>query len=370
MIDDLNINIQSKNINQKPILSIILCSRNDHYMGNSLWRLETSLNYLALCVNELGKEKNVEVLVTDWGSRTPLYKEIKLTPMASKIVSFVVVPPDLARQTQKDSPFSEVHALNAAARRASGEYIGRIDQDILIGKRFLRTFFEMVEKKPLLGFDLDSVVLFANRRSIPYRFAVRCPSFEIVESFIDKSGKSLTVWGYNPWCPTAFWTSYVGILLLNRKLWFECGGYNEEFIYYDWMETEMIVRLKKKYPVVNLGALVGNHFFHLDHYNPDFSSKTGTHLRAKGVSNPYVDIEQEPEEFHPNDKDWGLNQEDVPVVYCANNCRNIVKPKNIPVFTRWLSLSIFLFTIDIGIVFEKILNFPRAIRKHSQGQET
>src|SRR4051794_2589022 len=29
-----------------PVLSLILCSRNDAYMGNSRWRLETTLNFI------------------------------------------------------------------------------------------------------------------------------------------------------------------------------------------------------------------------------------------------------------------------------------------------------------------------------------
>jgi hypothetical protein len=31
-----------------PILSFVICSRNDNHGGNSLWRLQTALNYLGL----------------------------------------------------------------------------------------------------------------------------------------------------------------------------------------------------------------------------------------------------------------------------------------------------------------------------------
>ena len=48
-------------------LSLILCSRNDAYMGNSRWRLETTLNSLGDRVRALGKTGDVEVVVADNG---------------------------------------------------------------------------------------------------------------------------------------------------------------------------------------------------------------------------------------------------------------------------------------------------------------
>src|SRR5262249_49549919 len=119
-------------------LSLILCSRNDEYMGNSRWRLETTLNSLGERIHRLGRSADVEVLVADWGSDVPLADAMTLEPAAAAIVSFVTIPPGVARARQGDSPFPEVLALNAAARRARGDYIGRIDQDTLVGDWFLK----------------------------------------------------------------------------------------------------------------------------------------------------------------------------------------------------------------------------------------
>src|ERR1700730_10004235 len=79
-----------------PVLSLILCSRNDQYMGNSLWRLQTALNYVARNVEELGRENDVEVLVADWGSEVPLRDVLELSPAAARITSFIVIPPRTA----------------------------------------------------------------------------------------------------------------------------------------------------------------------------------------------------------------------------------------------------------------------------------
>src|SRR5882672_5606856 len=93
-----------------PIISLILCSRNDQYMGNSRWRLNTTLNYLAQRMDELGREKDVEIVVADWGSTIPLREVLELSPAAARIVSFLLIPPGIARDLQKDSPFPEVLA--------------------------------------------------------------------------------------------------------------------------------------------------------------------------------------------------------------------------------------------------------------------
>ncbi len=123
-----------KRVQTTPVLSLILCSRNDQYMGNSRWRLETALNYVAGRVEALGRERDVEVLVADWGSEVPLREVVRLGPTAARIVSFVTVPPALARDLQRDSPFPEVLALNAAARRARGR-VHRADRSGHAGRR-------------------------------------------------------------------------------------------------------------------------------------------------------------------------------------------------------------------------------------------
>ena len=102
--------------------------------------------------------------------RSSLQEVLQLTPAAAKITSFLLIPPDVARPLQKDSPFAEVLALNAAARRARGAYVGRIDQDTLVGRRFLEVFFGLHDGRQKLEVPLDRALLFSNVRMVPYRF--------------------------------------------------------------------------------------------------------------------------------------------------------------------------------------------------------
>jgi hypothetical protein len=280
---------------KSPLLSIILCSRNDRYLGNSRWRLETALNYVGDHVQALGRERDVEVLVTDWGSEVPLRDVVALGPAAASIVSFVSVPPALAQELQQDSPFPEVLALNLAARRARGSYIGRIDQDTLVGERFLRQFLAWVEGEAPVDVPLDAALLFANRRSIPYRFSVCCPGLPTVKRFVRSFGDRLRIE-----TGRVFYTIDVGMWLLHRRLWNECGGYDERMIYMNDMEIDMATRLMSKYPMIDLGKLVGYDFYHLDHYHPRGSRSSATHRRVN------VERPQEPADFQPNGDGWGL----------------------------------------------------------------
>ena len=293
---------------QGPLLSLILCSRNDAYMGNSRWRLETSLNYVGERVHALGRSADVEVIVTDWGSEVPLGNVVRLGPAASRIVSFLTVSPDLASALQRDSPFPEVLALNAAARRARGEYIGRIDQDTLVGAGFLRWLFAEVDRPRRSGASdvaLERSLLFANRRSIPYRLAAACPRPWTVEKFVALAGRRLRIE-----TGRVFYRIDVGIWLLHRRLWHDCGGYDERMIYMNDMEIEMANRLMSKYPMIDLGRLVDYDFFHLDHYHPRGSRSSSTHRKVNGDA-------AASRGYQPNGDGWGLA--DFPLVLAPSS---------------------------------------------------
>jgi hypothetical protein len=287
----------------RPALSLVLCSRNDRYQGDSVWRLQTALDYAGRRVAELGREEDVEIVVSDWGSEFPLRDRLELTPQAARIVRFLTIPPDVARAEQKDSPFPEVLALNAAVRRASGEYVGRIDQDTLVGRRFFEIFFWLREKQRLLV-PLESTVMISNRRGIPYRFAVRRPSLWAVERYLDWRGNSLSLHDRPPQ-PEAcyFYLVFIGVYLMHRDIWEHCRGFDESFIYMDHMETDLTLRLSTGYHVIDLGAIVDHSFYHLDHEHPWVSrSRSRDHRNA----NPLRSLDEMPPEVVPNSATWGL----------------------------------------------------------------
>ena len=315
----------------RPKLSLILCTRNDSYQGNSVWRLQTGLNYTAKAAAEVGRLDDVEIVVGDWGSETPVRDALSLTPEAARIARFVTIPPEIARAEQKDSPFPEVLALNAAARRARGEYIGRIDQDILVSARFFEKFFWLAEKQRLLV-PFEKAVL-SNRRNIPYRFAVSLPSLAVVARYIRWFGSYLP--RMDPPPAHLFYQCWIGILLMHRDIWHECGGYDERFIYMDFMEMDVILRLSSRYQVVDLGELVDCAFYHLNHERPRVTRHVNRYRRKV---NPWRTLDDMPEDFAPNGREWGLVKHDLEML--PGHAGEAAGPSFVPTWLTCAALSL------------------------------
>lgn len=169
-------------------LTFVLCSRNDGYGGNSLWRLQTSINFLAHHAAVLDILDRIEVFVSDWGSVEPLRDAVRLSHEACRIARFVEVPVEVARAHQRDSVFAEVLANNTAIRRATGRFVARIDQDTLVGPRFLAAFLALAARGTVHGGSVEAAPMFVGRRSISYSFARTSPALERVLSLVERCG--------------------------------------------------------------------------------------------------------------------------------------------------------------------------------------
>ena len=277
-----------------PLLSLVISSRNDQHEGNSVWWLQTTLNFVGRNVSLLNLCRQVELIVTDWGSDIPLRKVVELSEEACAITRFLEIPPDIAVKEQKDSPFPEVLANNAAIRRARGEFIGRIDQDTLVDKAFLSGFFTAFDDPE--NESLKSTLMFVGRRSIPKQLTLLSPDFQVVLDFLRTFGKWLPKEGRGR---TPWWDIPVGIMLLHRQIWYEAGGYDERMLYWGFMETNLALRLENKYKLIDLEELIDCPFYHLKH------SKQRLALTSRR-KNP----RRRPEP-RPRKQDWGLAQYDL-----------------------------------------------------------
>lgn len=278
------------------VLSFIICSRNDSYMGDPMWRLSTAINYLSRQVHLLKRETQIEILVADWGSEERIDRVAELTEESTSITKFLYVPKEEADRLQKDSPFAEVFPLNAAARRANGQYIGRIDQDTLVTKEFIEHFFLHYEGKDY-GFDLRDSYLFVSRKQVPYSFTQKHPSLGDLEQFIYIYGS----WSYSEEQKFCHWASPVGILMMHKDMWYDVGGYDERLIYYWYMDIDLAARLLSKYPIINIGKVYGYHFFHLEHVKPGLKFRFSHRKR-----NPDWAKSLNKSSLNPNGTNWGL----------------------------------------------------------------
>jgi hypothetical protein len=271
-------------------------------MGNSRWRLETSVNLALLNAKEANFLEKLEIIISDWGSEVPLSEVLSLVPEAKEKVSFVHIPAEIAQKEQKDSKFPEVIALNAAARRASGEYIGRIDNDTIVGKEFYSKFKNCIDNKGNLWFKPENVFMFVERRSIPYRISHKSFPLFYIEKYLKWFGEKLKVESAREWS-LPFWWSPVGIMIFHREIWDNSNGYNEKLIYWGWMEGDLALRLAQKHHLIDFKDHVGNHLYHLEHYSNliDYKDRNGPATPRKKNTPVFEELK-----YSENDENWGL----------------------------------------------------------------
>lgn len=290
-------------MNNQILVSLILCSRNDSYMGNSRWRLETSINLALLNAKVANFINKLEIIVSDWGSEVPLIDVLNLVPESKGRVKFVHVPSDVAKVEQKDSKFPEVIALNVAARRSRGEYIGRIDNDTVVGADFFRKFEQLYENNPTDELDLADSFLFVERKSVPYRISRLSLTLPVISFFIESFSsffkmESATDWGRK------FWHSPVGIMIFHRDIWNATQGYDERLIYWGWMEGDLALRLEQKHKIVEFSKFVGYNFYHLEHYSNlvEYKDRNGTATPRKKNEPKFEGLN-----YCENNNNWGLH---------------------------------------------------------------
>lgn len=279
----------------KPLLSIIIPARNDNFMLNFSYRLQCTLNCLANNLNKLGLMDQVEIIVSDWGSETPLHKILILNEGARKITRFLVIPPEVAFKEGKDSEFPIVIIQNAAIRRAKGTFIMQTDSDVLFPVSFIQKLFSLLRGEFSNQVDVNKVLLGSKRRHIPWGLIETNPPLNVLEKFIEKFGSELE--GDKPWkvgfCAT-------GMMMMHRDLWFESSGYDEKLVHWGWMEIDLGFRITSKYSWFDVTDELGIELFHLEHYDP----KKGGREIVDRKRNPI----DENNIFRPNDDNWGLNQ--------------------------------------------------------------
>ena len=302
-------------------ISYVLVSRNDSYCGDSVGRLQTVINHTGEILEKHNALEESEIMVVDWASppeNGPLRHVLKPTPAAAKILRIAEVPPEMAARHQKDSPFSEVHAMNVGCRKSSGRYFARIDQDTLIGERFVNWFHDEFEKVDY-GFEWPKVA-FSGRRNLSVEQSLNYKDYV----FNDARSRTVAVCHpdnfYSRLLPPGknmmlFYGGAVGIMLVERTLYEDLKGFNEEFIYMNNMDTEFLNRLARKTSFYNLGLKVDGDFYHLNHTRAqgaetDDNQPHSDHLGERKTNPNLIRRGEIP---NNNPFSWGLNNEEIGV---------------------------------------------------------
>jgi hypothetical protein len=246
--------------NSSPLLTLLIGARNDGYMGNFAWRLETCLNFLGENLAAIGRLHDVEVLICDWNSPSPVHEILALRTAIASITSYIIVPSGIAVPLQKDSSFPIPIVQNIAIRRARGTFIGQTDSDILYTKDALRHLFEVLDGKSEIDVAPAKSLLVASRRQVPWELASAAPTVEEIALHLNRSSNDVPLEKLIPGfaTPSAF-------AILHRDVWAACRGYDETLVNWGWMEIDLYLRLMQRHPWRDLASL-GVVLFHLEHY--------------------------------------------------------------------------------------------------------
>ena len=292
--------------------SFTLNARNDSYCGGATNRLSNTLNFLGEVLYETKNIDNAECILVDWGSEEPLRNILKLKKEIKSIIKIVNVPKNTAEKFQKDSPYSEVHAMNCSFRNGSGKYFLRIDQDTLVGYRFMDWFFNELDEKDY-GFDWPKVA-FSGRRNLSPNESLDFKNI-IKNNRESKKIEILHPLNYkNFFWPTPsivpFYGSAVGIMMVERNLFEKYRGFNEELIYMNQMDTEFLNRLCQENEIYNLSQKTENDFYHQHHQRfESAASDAQVHAKGSGKRKTNSLLYRNNLFPNPNGEDWGLVNE-------------------------------------------------------------
>jgi hypothetical protein len=272
--------------------SFVYAARNDRYCGDAPMRLSLSLHTLLAHLARFETLRDTcEIIVVDWNSEgAPLHEHVYFTDQNIKGVRFVVVPPHVAQTYRSTSPVSEVHAYNTGARFARGKYILRMDQDILVGVRFLQYLATLLDEGVVL--DRMSPVWCSRRETHPvmYKSIVDNPV-----AFVSLHGHTLPLW-----CQRVFrdGEGAVGIFGMPRCLWHVICGYNESMTGWGHIEREIAALfVEAGIHWKNLHDIVGCDFYHIWH---------PTHDMVASSTRPLNDEDKFP--LRNQGKNWGCQE--------------------------------------------------------------
>jgi tetratricopeptide (TPR) repeat protein len=302
-----------------PLLTIAIGVRNDNYVKNYAWRISTVVNYIVYGLEKIGRLTDVEILISDWNSPTPMANELPLSNAAREITRFFDVPAEIAIPAQKGSPYPYGVVWNSAVRRASGQFVGMSDNDSLYTSYGLDFLLKLLEGSLNAGVDLSKALMATSRRQVRQDLTLCFPSVVEIDQYlnlyatlVDEDRLQNGILGA------------VGTYFMHRDLWDELGGMDEREVNWGWLDIDLALRATRKYPWVNLSNF-GVTVFHMGHPPNWLKGKSKEKKKKTKTSTHEVHY---PFLINPNGKDWGQGRYDLPVYAQGSFDKAGLFPKN------------------------------------------
>src|SRR3989338_7021435 len=176
------------------LLSIVITGRNDNYLGDFKYRITTCINFLARSAEKINRLSDIELVVVDWNSEVPLHEVLSLSKEVQEITKFIIVPPDIASQYNKNGlSFQAICAVSTGIRRSNGSYIMVMPAYILVTSIALNNLLILLEGEIDTVFDVKKTLLNVGRKWIPWQALEKKPEPEALDRYLQMHCSNL-------WC--------------------------------------------------------------------------------------------------------------------------------------------------------------------------
>lgn len=254
-------------------ISFLYVSRNDQYCGDSPLRLFTSMKCLCQQIKRCSFDGDCEIVLVDWNSEVEIAFNEHFQERLPLPIKYVCVSRETVKKAGITVPVSEVHAFNLAVRASRGDYVIRLDQDLLLTQRVIH-FLKTDSLKP------NEILWCSRRESHPvhmsnilsgYSPRSREAWYDLLRDparFVDLHYINLPLW-----CNREYHNGEgaVGLFGMHRTVWIQTLGYNERMTGWGHMEIEFGKRLiasglqwRNLHSILDCGIV---HIWHPEHRN-------------------------------------------------------------------------------------------------------
>lgn len=286
---------------RRPLVSFVIMGRNDDYMGDYLYRLGTSLSFLAQSAESAHLLDEIEVLVVDWASERPLSTDVRLVPAAKQITAFLHVTPDIVGSRYGTVRFIPTCAVNVGIRRARGEFIFFTDSDCLWSESAIAALGRLLRGQTALPVPIGDLLGYVRRYQVPWATVHRRPHLDEWKRLVPVLLAGMQAERPGASCLGGFSAGQ----LMHRDLWLGASGYDESLDRpWGWSDNDLMLRVSQQHSWLDVSS---DGFFglHMEHW-----PRTEERLaRDASAVNPMV-VRDVPTVNGPG---WGLGGIDIPV---------------------------------------------------------
>ena len=287
----------------KPLISFCTFGKNDDYMPDFLYRLETTINFLCNSIKAIQKEDCFEIIIVDWVSEVPLNQQLNIIECSTKLVKFLYISEnDLINTNFTPDRISPSYAINFAIRRAKGDLIFLMGADTIINNSSIRNLLDLCADN-IGSFNIKDSYLTVGRRHIPWEIISEQPRFEYLEYYIARKGHEL-----RDDFQFLKWGGGAGLIGMHKDIWNSIQGLDEEIIYYGSSDVELFLRATNKYEHIELSNS-GICSYHMEH--PPELQKS----ESKYVGKNYDIFTQE----RKQNNSWGCPERKLDFAYIESN---------------------------------------------------